>query len=207
MRHQTTSRTTRAASRRTVMRAAAHSAWAVPVVSAVAAAPASAATSGGGGIRLVVESAQFWVVKATRGKGSWWVVPLITIRNPGPLTTGFPVVTMHFPTHDFTGVIPPPQGPATPYFNNVFGLYGGLGSEAIGPQTAADTEVTLEITRYTSLEPGSGLTLGTGPVPNPGALAWYNQPTVATIAFEVDAGTTGFALTAGSMTRAVAPTS
>jgi hypothetical protein len=191
-------------SRRTLVRAAAHSAWAVPVVSAASAAPASAATSGAAGTQLVVESAQFWVVKATKGNGRWWVVPQIVIRNPGSDSTSFPVFTMHFPTSDFVGVVPTAHGLATPSFNNIGGLYGPTwGSES---QTPTATENTLAMTVYSPLAPGSRLTLGTGPVSNPGALAWYNNPTVSSIAFEVSAGRAGFAVTAGSMARA-APTS
>lgn len=201
-----------AASRRTVVRGAAHAAWAIPVVTAATAAPAQAATSSSLQT-LVVTAAQFWVAPATRGRGSYWVVPGITFENPGPLTTYQHTLRLFFPVADFTGVIQNAVGPRTPYYNNAGALIGATGNFPVVTGSNGDTTVEVDALRYVTLRPATGTTPATSTTfgsftysTNPGALAWVNNPTATTVSFTIQPAEAGFGVTAGVMTRVPAPT-
>lgn len=96
-------------SRRTVVRAGANAAWAVPVVTVMAAAPAGATTTGGGDSKVVPDLAPSYARTADTQ------LPLsLTVRNPGSTQSGSPVtVTLTISTTKTNGVYgSPPNWPA-----------------------------------------------------------------------------------------------
>ncbi|MGC4111100.1 MAG: hypothetical protein QM747_11905 [Nocardioides sp.] len=169
------------ASRRALVRGAAHAAWAVPAVSLATAAPAHAATSNGGA--GLTYTAQWWVFPLSK---KYVVIPALQITNPGSVRTiDVPVVTMNFPVNDFWGIVPMQVGPPWPAYANISGFYPWIIS-TISP-APGDSVIKVRATWDISLAAGQTVTLGSvGWMTSPPGIVWANNPTVPGISFTID---------------------
>jgi hypothetical protein len=191
------------ASRRTLVRAALHTAWAVPAVSLATAAPALAAASGTP-LRLDASSGSYWVKDWTTYDQTFGVVPHLTITNATSLPAGLVTLSLEFPVLDFIGPLTS-SDPPSPSLVNLSELTNNIWTVRTPGPKPGDSSVLIEFTSTAGLAAGASITLASsGGRDNPGSIDWTKSPT-ASVPFVVSATDPAIAPTTGSLVWSAGP--
>ena len=184
--------------RRTLVRTAAHAAWATPALVAATAAPAFAASDA----LTITFAAFFWRDNLSRTPPLYGFAPLVRVRNDGRAPATDLRVTIAF-TPDFEGLNGQPGSVRTP------ALIRSLEPDWVYFSHVLDTRringIYARASTAPALAPGAELTLGIWtPSLTPHRLAWASKPDVQTVGLTVTA--TGFTPATGVLTRVPTPT-
>lgn len=173
--------------RRTLVRTAAHSAWAVPVVSRATAAPAYAATSMPGD-EFVGVDAEFYI--HDWGDGTFGLVPRITMTNLGRVPVRVVDLSLRFPSDAFVGIRTDsdPPLPGEDHFSRIqtggwtYAWQDSLGQPLLQLDLYYDLSSDLDHDPRPPLGPGESLTVGTFADPaHPVTLDWSRDPTASSV--------------------------